>query len=82
MNEPDTLGRFVGSKPPPFEKYKGVSIRIAIKVKQPERIAYAEVQPFAASGAPTYLVVLGRVKLGEELRPQRQQIDDSKARDA
>lgn len=67
MEEPDTIGRFVGSIPPPFTKYEGVGIRFAIKVLESERIAYAEVQLFAASGAPTYVVVLGRIKDGEVL---------------
>lgn len=67
MEEPDTIGRFVGSIPPPFTKYEGVGIRFAIKVLESERMAYAEVQLFAASGAPTYVVVLGRVKDGEVL---------------
>lgn len=65
MEDPDTIGRFVGSIPPPFTKYEGVGIRFAIKVLESERIAYAEVQLFAASGAPTYIVVLGRIKDGE-----------------
>jgi hypothetical protein len=65
MEEPDTIGRFVGSIPPPFTKYEGVGIRFANKVLESERIAYAEVQLFAASGAPTYVVVLGRIKDGE-----------------
>lgn len=67
MEEPDSIGRFVGSIPPPFTKYEGVGIRFAIKVLESERIAYAEVQLFAASGAPTYVVVLGRIKDGEIL---------------
>lgn len=67
MDEPDTIGRFVGSIPPPFTKYEGIGIRFAIKVLESERIAYAEVQLFAASGAPTYVVILGRIKKGEVL---------------
>ena len=67
MEEPDTIGRFVGSIPPPFTKYEGVGTRFAIKVLESERIAYAEVQVFAASGAPTYVVVLGRIKDGAVL---------------
>lgn len=65
MEEPDTIGRFVGSIPPPFPTYEGVAIRF--KFLEYERIAYAEVQLFAASGAPTYVVVLGRIKDGEVL---------------
>jgi 5-methylcytosine-specific restriction endonuclease McrA len=67
MEEPDTIGRFVGSIPPPFAKYEGLLTRFAIKVVESERIAYTEVQLFAASGAPTYVVVLGRIKDGEVL---------------
>lgn len=67
MAEPDTIGRFVGSVPPPFTKYEGVRIRIATRVIESERIAYTEIQLFADSGAPTYLVVLGRIKDGEVL---------------
>lgn len=67
MENPDMIGRFVGSIQPPFVKYEGVGIRLAIKVLASEGIVYAEVQLFAASGAPTYVVVLGRVKDGEIL---------------
>lgn len=67
MDEPDTIGRFVGSIPPPFLKFEGVGIRLAIKVLESRQIAYAEVQLFAASGAPTYIVILGKIKDGEEL---------------
>lgn len=67
MENPDLVGRFVGSIPPPFVKYEGVSVRLAIKVLASEGIAYAEVQLFAASGAPTYVVVLGRIRDGEVL---------------
>lgn len=67
MENLDLIGRFVGSVPPPFVKYEGVSIRLAIKVLASEGIAYAEVQLFAASGAPTYIVVLGRIRDGEVL---------------
>ncbi|MBM4127280.1 MAG: HNH endonuclease [Nitrospira sp.] len=67
MENPNLIGRFVGSIPPPFVKYEGVSIRVAIKALASEGIAYAEVQLFAASGAPTYIVVLGRIRDGEVL---------------
>lgn len=67
MDEPDTIGRFVGSMPPPYMKFEGVGIRLAIKVLESLQIAYAEVQLFAASGAPTYIVVLGKIKDGEVL---------------
>lgn len=67
MEEPDTIGRFVGSVPPPFTKYEGLGIRFAIKALDSEKIALAEVQLFAASGAPTYVVVLGRIKENEVL---------------
>ena len=67
MEEPNTIGRFVGSVPPPFVKYEGLGIRLEIKVLEEHRIAFAEVQLFAASGAPTCVVVLGRIRDGETL---------------
>jgi hypothetical protein len=67
MQDPNTIGRFVGSTPPPFTKYEGVGHRFAINVLESERIAYAEVQLFAAIGAPTYVVVLGRIKNGDNI---------------
>lgn len=67
MDEPDTIGRFVGSAPPPYLRYEGLGIRLEIKILGEHRIAFAEVQLFAASGAPTYLVVLGRIRDGEAL---------------
>ena len=67
LDEPDTIGRFVGSAPPPFVKCEGVGIRLAIKVPESLHIAYAEVQLFAASAALTYVVVLGTISDGEVL---------------
>ena len=36
-------------------------IRFEIKILEEHRIALAEVQLFVGSGAPTYVVVLGRI---------------------
>jgi len=68
MAEPDLIGRFVGSMPPPYVKYDGLGIRIGFKVLKDVQVAYAEVQLFAASGAPTYVVVLGKVRVGDKLK--------------
>lgn len=68
MEEPDTIGRFVGSVPAPFVKYEGLGIRLTIKHLETHRVAFAEIQLFAASGAPTYVVVLGKIREGETLR--------------
>jgi len=48
-------------------KYDGLGARLAIKVLEAQRVAFAEVQLFAASGAPTYVVVLGKIRDGETL---------------
>lgn len=62
MHEPDRIGLFVGSKDPPFERFENMSVRVAIKQNEQAGILFAEVQLFASSGAPTYLVVIGRLR--------------------
>lgn len=67
MNDPDTLGRFVGSMPPPFVSYDKMSLRLSLNINSANRLAWAQVQLFAHSGAPTYVVVLGRLKSNIDL---------------
>jgi len=58
MDEPELLGAFVGTKPAPFQQFKGVEFRVQYLVDDP-RFPIMEVQPFSDTPAPTYLVVLG-----------------------
>jgi hypothetical protein len=61
MEYPNTIGRFVGTLPPPFEKYPGIQHRIAFK-ELADSAVLGEVQLFASAGAPTYLIHLGYQK--------------------
>lgn len=61
LNRPDTLGKFVGTLPPPYVSYSDVLHRFVAKSNDQELI-YAEIQLFAEIGAPTYIVVLGRAR--------------------
>lgn len=58
MDHPNTIGRFVGTLPPPYKKYPGIQHRIAFKELVGGGVI-GEVQLFASAGAPTYLVILG-----------------------
>lgn len=68
MHRPERLGAFVGTKPPPYERFAGCQFRIEYKLAMPRQLIYLEVQIFAEAAAPTYEVVLGRV---ENLRAWR-----------
>lgn len=59
MEEPNTIGRFVGTLRPPFKKYPGVQHRIFLRETDAPKVMIAEIQLFARVGAPTYVVVLG-----------------------
>jgi len=62
MDEPNKLARYVGTLEPPYHSYEGVQHRLSTKYMEAHRVMYVEVQLFAASGAPTYVVVLGKVR--------------------
>jgi hypothetical protein len=59
MQQPDTIGRFVGTIPAPYKKYPGLQHRISIDVMPENRLLFSTVQLFASAGAPSYIVVLG-----------------------
>jgi len=62
MYEPNTIGRYVGTVPDPYEKYAGLRHRISIHVMPEHRVLYSTVQLFSSAGAPSYIVVLGTLK--------------------
>lgn len=66
LGAPNTLGRFVGTLPPPFKKYPGVHHRIAFR-ETAEGLVVADIQLFASAGAPTYVVILGSRTSGSML---------------
>ncbi|MGH8095824.1 hypothetical protein [Stenotrophomonas indicatrix] len=68
MHHPESLGAFIGTKPPPYERYYGCQLRIEYKLSMPRQLVYLEVQMFADTAAPTYEVVLGRVESIREWR--------------
>ena len=59
MEEPNSIGQFVGTVPSPFKKYPGVRHRISLHDMLESRVLFSEVQLFASAGAPTYVVILG-----------------------
>lgn len=62
MRRPEYLGTFLGTKPPPYERYPGCQLRIEYKLAMPRQLVYLEIQMFADTAAPIYEVVLGRVE--------------------
>lgn len=59
LGELDEIGRWVGTLPAPFQKYPdGTLHRIAVKSEPSKGIVTVEIQLFADSAAPTYIVVL------------------------
>jgi hypothetical protein len=76
MDEPDSLGAFVGMKPQPFERFAGLGFRVAYRLDNP-RLVYMEVQPFPDTAAPTYLVVLGACRTVRAWRRARTRIAQS-----
>ena len=62
MYQPNTIGRFVGTVPEPYQKYPGLQYRISIHVIPSFRILYSTVQLFSSAGAPSYIVVLGTLR--------------------
>ena len=62
MNEPNTIGRFVGTVPEPYRKYPGLRHRNSIHIMPEHRELYSAVQLFSSTGAPSYIVVLGTLK--------------------
>jgi len=68
MYEPDRLGAFVGTKPPPYERYQGCKLRIEYKLSMPRQLVYLEIQMFSDAAAPIYEVVLGHVNSMREWR--------------
>ena len=72
MRKPEKLGSFVGTKPPPYERFEGCQLRIEYQIAMPRQLVYLEVQLFAEAAAPTYQVVLGRVDSMREWRELRQ----------
>lgn len=72
MRYPERLGAFLGTKPPPYERYSGYKLRIEYKLLMPRQLVYLEVQMFADAAAPIYEVVLGRVDTMREWRNLRQ----------
>jgi len=67
MRNTRQLGLYVGTKPDPYIKYEGVSHRVEFKVSV-QGVLYAEIQLFAESGSPTYLVAFGLLKPESSLR--------------
>ena len=68
MKQPEHMGAFVGTKPPPYERYQGCNLRLEYKLSMPSQLVYMEVQLFADAGTPTYEVVLGHVESMREWR--------------
>lgn len=62
LYKPDGIGGFVGTASGPYVRRCGVSHYIGLHEVQDRPVLFSTVQLFAASGAPTYLVVLGELR--------------------
>ena len=65
MDEPDTLGRFVGTDDEPYRRYDAVHRVGTLRLRG--EILCMDVQLFADAGAPTYVVALGPVNRSSPL---------------
>ena len=72
LDNPRNLGRFVGTLPEPYVKHPGYRHRFLVNVQH--GLLLCEVQLFADSGAPIYLVALGRLRDGVSLETIRQDV--------
>lgn len=62
LHRPNGIGKFVGTMQGPFLKRKGIGHYLGIHEHHEAGVLFATVQFFAASGAPTYVVVLGNLR--------------------
>lgn len=74
LREPDTLGRYVGTRPAPFVKSPGHDFLLRYGIDATNLRVTLDVQPFANIGAPTYVVVLGRCSTLRQWRDIRRRI--------
>lgn len=63
ISSPDKLGKFISTKPEPYEIFPGILHRFNVFAGKGH--FYAEVQLFAEAGAPTYFVALGSARPDE-----------------
>lgn len=64
MDDPEKLGRFFGTKPPPLERYNGALFRLGFRWEQDNWLV-AEVQLFPDTPGPTYLAIVGESSPGD-----------------
>lgn len=64
MTDSGELGRFVGTRRPPFKKFPGSQHILKYGCISDRRVVYVDVQLFSDKGAPTYIVALGDLKQG------------------
>lgn len=62
LGKRDEIGRWVGTLTKQFEAFKGLLHRIAVREDREKGLLMGEVQLFADSQAPSYGVILGRLK--------------------
>jgi len=63
LQEPEAIGLWVGTLTDPIRKYPGLLHRIAVREDRQRGLLFAEVQLFADSEAPSYAVILGRLRM-------------------
>jgi hypothetical protein len=61
LDDPDQLGRLVGTLPQPYKIHAGVGHRFSFHTNS-QGLLYCELQLFASAGAPTYIVILGKLQ--------------------
>jgi hypothetical protein len=62
LGETNDIGRWVGTLTDPARKFEGVLHRVAVHRDMEKGLVVSEVQLFSDSEAPTYRVILGRVR--------------------
>ena len=62
LGEADDIGYWVGTMTGAYRKYPGLLHRVALREDLERGLLVAEIQLFASSGAPSYVVVLGTLR--------------------
>ena len=62
LGDVDDIGRWVGTLPDPIRKYPGLLHRIALREDRDKGLLLAEIQLFADSETPSYVVILGALR--------------------
>lgn len=68
MRNPSSLGKYVGTRRPPYRRAPTPGHSLTAGCVREKRVVFVNVQLLADRGTPTYIVALGNLKEGWELR--------------